>query len=77
MNQPGRFRQISLQLRPALITLLFLIGTGAGILLGTLLSAPPSGEQAGDREEMIGQFVSENFLHEINGFREEQILLLK
>lgn len=66
-----------LRLRPALASALLILAAGAGILLGTFLSRSPSRDQQSGRAAMIEQFASENLLHEINGSRVEQILLLK
>jgi hypothetical protein len=68
------FLPLYYRLRPVLATLVIMLGIFTGILLGTRLGREPVTAQPGDRTSRLHQFAQEEFITEINGSPEEQLL---
>jgi hypothetical protein len=68
------FLPLYYRLRPLLATFIIMLGIFTGILLGTRLGREPMAAQNTDRSSRLHQFAQEEFITEINGSPEEQLL---
>jgi hypothetical protein len=71
------FSPIFLKLRPVFATATILLGIFAGILLGTRFGKDSASSPGADRNSRMQQFAQEEFITEINGSVEKQLLSKK
>ncbi len=71
------FRTVKASLKPVLATVVIGAGLAAGILAGRVLSTVPGPVTADGRGQMLEQYAADNFITEVNGTSEEQMLVIK